>query len=90
LTVAWSVNNIFFTCCRIIDNNDLVILFFCSADLKNKYLDFSKQHGWKESGNFVFRVNTAEGYEALNLKSNNKNKHNIILSIGEDKIYFRV
>jgi hypothetical protein len=24
--------------------------------------------------------------EALNLKSNNKNKHNIILSIGEDKI----
>jgi sugar lactone lactonase YvrE len=35
-----------------------------SADLKNKYLDFSKQHGWKESGNSVFRVNTAEGYEA--------------------------
>jgi hypothetical protein len=22
-----------------------------SADLKNKYLDFSKQHGWKESSN---------------------------------------
>jgi hypothetical protein len=22
-----------------------------SADLKNKYLDFAKQHGWKESGN---------------------------------------
>jgi hypothetical protein len=37
-----------------------------SADLKNKYLDFSKQHGWKESSNSVFRVNTAEGYEALN------------------------
>jgi hypothetical protein len=25
-----------------------------SADLKNKYLDFSKQHGWKESSNSVF------------------------------------
>ncbi|VVH61647.1 hypothetical protein BSPWISOX_2730, partial [uncultured Gammaproteobacteria bacterium] len=57
-----------------------------SADLKNKYLDFSKQHGWKESSNSVFRVNTAEGYEALNLKSNGKNKYNIILSIGEDKV----
>jgi hypothetical protein len=34
----------------------------------------------------VFRVNTAEGYEALNLKSNGKNKYNIILSIGEDKV----
>jgi hypothetical protein len=43
------------------------------CDLKNKYLDFSKQHGWKESSNSVFRVNTAEGYEALNLKSNGKN-----------------
>ncbi|CAC9634902.1 hypothetical protein, partial [uncultured Gammaproteobacteria bacterium] len=57
-----------------------------SADLKNKYLDFAKQHDWKESSNSVFRVNTAEGYEALNLKSNDKNKHNIILSIGEDKV----
>jgi hypothetical protein len=52
----------------------------------DKYLDFSKQHGWKESSNSVFRVNTAEGYEALNLKSNGKNKHIIILSIGEDKV----
>jgi hypothetical protein len=26
-----------------------------SADLKNKYLDFAKQHGWKESSNSVFR-----------------------------------
>jgi hypothetical protein len=36
--------------------------------------------GRKESKDFAFRVNTAEGYEALNLKSNDKNKHNIILS----------
>jgi hypothetical protein len=34
----------------------------------------------------VFRVNTPEGYEALNLESNGKNKYNIILSIGEDKV----
>ncbi|WP_143243121.1 C80 family cysteine peptidase, partial [Bathymodiolus azoricus thioautotrophic gill symbiont] len=57
-----------------------------SADLKNEHLDFAKQHDWKESSNSVFRVNTAEGYEALNLKSNDKNKHNIILSIGENKV----
>jgi hypothetical protein len=52
-----------------------------SADLKNKYLDFAKQHGWKESGNSVFRVNTAEGYEALNLKSNGKNKQKILVTV---------
>jgi hypothetical protein len=45
-----------------------------SADLKNEYLDFARQHDWKESNNSVFRVNTAESYEALNLKSNGKNK----------------
>jgi hypothetical protein len=46
-----------------------------SADLKNEYLDFARQHDWKESNNSVFRVNTAESYEALNLKSNGKNKY---------------
>jgi hypothetical protein len=51
-----------------------------SADLKNEYLDFARQHDWKESNNSVFRINTAESYEALNLKSNGKNKYNIILS----------
>jgi hypothetical protein len=34
----------------------------------------------------IFRVNTSEDHEALNLKSNGKNKYNIILSIGEDKV----
>jgi hypothetical protein len=60
----------------------------CSVDLKNEYLDFARQHDWKESNNSVFRVNTAESYEALNLKSNGKNKYNIILSI--DRIYLVV
>jgi hypothetical protein len=45
-------------------------------------LDFLKTRSWEESDKSVFRVNTPEGYEALNLKSNDKNKHNIILSIG--------
>jgi hypothetical protein len=50
-----------------------------SADLKNEYLDFARQHDWERSSKSVFRINTAEGYEALNLKSNGKNKYNIIL-----------
>jgi hypothetical protein len=54
--------------------------------LRKNHLDFARQHDWKESNNSVFRVNTAESYEALNLKSNGKNKYNIILSIGEDKV----
>jgi hypothetical protein len=64
--------------------------FPCSSSvaiiLVYEYLDFARQHDWKESNNSVFRVNTAESYEALNLKSNGKNKYNIILSIGEDKV----
>jgi hypothetical protein len=59
-TVAWFMNDFFFTCCKIISNND------CR--------------------DFVFRINTSEDHEALNLKSNGKNKYNIILSIGEDKV----
>jgi hypothetical protein len=56
------------------------------ADLKKECLDFLKTRSWKESDKSVFRVNTPEGYEALNLESNGKNKYNIILSIGEDKV----
>jgi hypothetical protein len=52
------------------------------ADLKKECLDFLKTWSWKESNKSVFRVNTPEGYEALNLESNGKNKYNIILSIG--------
>ncbi|VVH54836.1 hypothetical protein BSPCLSOX_345, partial [uncultured Gammaproteobacteria bacterium] len=57
-----------------------------SAYAKYEYLDFARRHNWKRNHKSVFRVNTAEGYEALNLKSNGKNKYNIILSIGEDKV----
>jgi hypothetical protein len=39
-----------------------------------------------KSRDLIFRANTFEGHEALNLKSNDKNKYNIILSIGEDKV----
>jgi hypothetical protein len=39
-----------------------------------------------KSRDLIFRVNTSEDHEALNLKSNGKNKYNIILSIGEDKV----
>ncbi|CAC9629624.1 hypothetical protein, partial [uncultured Gammaproteobacteria bacterium] len=56
------------------------------VDLRKDSLDFLKTRSWEESDKSVFRVNTPEGYEALNLKSNDKNKHNIILSIGEDKV----
>ncbi|CAB5507190.1 hypothetical protein AZO1586R_2278, partial [Bathymodiolus azoricus thioautotrophic gill symbiont] len=56
------------------------------VDLRKDSLDFLKTQSWEESDKSVFRVNTPEGYEALNLKSNDKNKHNIILSIGEDKV----
>jgi hypothetical protein len=47
--------------------------------LKKECLDFLKTWSWKESNKSVFRVNTPEGYEALNLESNGKNKYNIIL-----------
>ncbi|CAB5493969.1 hypothetical protein THERMOS_25, partial [Bathymodiolus thermophilus thioautotrophic gill symbiont] len=57
-----------------------------SADLEKECLDFARKQGWKQSNNSIFRVNTLKGYAALNLKSNGKNKHNIILSIGEDEI----
>jgi hypothetical protein len=50
------------------------------ADLKKERLDFLKTWSWKESNKSVFRVNTPEGYEALNLESNGKNKYNIILN----------
>jgi 23S rRNA pseudoU1915 N3-methylase RlmH len=56
------------------------------VNLKEECLDFIKQEGWVKTKDFVFRVNAAEEYEALNLKGNGKNKHNIILSIGEDKV----
>ncbi|CAB5496063.1 C80 family cysteine peptidase, partial [Bathymodiolus thermophilus thioautotrophic gill symbiont] len=57
-----------------------------SVDLKKDCLDFAKEQSWKQSDDSVFRVNTPEEYEALNLKSNGKNKYNIILPIGEDEI----
>jgi hypothetical protein len=50
------------------------------ADLKKECLDFLKTRSWKESDKSVFRVNTPEGYEALNLESNGKNKYNIHLN----------
>jgi hypothetical protein len=71
----------------------LLLFFFASFSIyaKYEYLDFARRHNWKRNHKSVFRVNTAEGYEALNLKSNGKNKYNIILSIGEDKVkYVRV
>jgi hypothetical protein len=56
------------------------------VDLERECLDFMNRQGWLESRDFVFRINTSEDHEALNLKSNGKNKYNIILSIGEDKV----
>jgi hypothetical protein len=74
-------------------NLDFNTIEVISPDSKNQDIGlkgncrvFAMQQGWKESKDLAFRVNTAEGYEALNLKSNDKNKHNIILSIGEDKV----
>jgi hypothetical protein len=57
-----------------------------SVDLRQDCVDFMDQQGWVKSRDAVFRVNTFEDYKALNLKSNGKNKYNIILSIGEDKV----
>jgi hypothetical protein len=57
-----------------------------NVDLRKECVDFTNQQSWAKSRDFVFRVNTSEDYEALNLKSNDKNKHNIIVSIGNDKI----
>ncbi|VVH62213.1 hypothetical protein BSPWISOX_1455, partial [uncultured Gammaproteobacteria bacterium] len=56
------------------------------VDLRKESIDFMNQQGWVKSRDLIFRVNTSEDHEALNLKSNGKNKYNIILSIGEDKI----
>jgi hypothetical protein len=44
------------------------------VNLKEECLDFIKQEGWVKTKDFVFRVNAAEEYEALNLKGNGKNK----------------
>ncbi|CAB5497277.1 hypothetical protein THERMOT_665, partial [Bathymodiolus thermophilus thioautotrophic gill symbiont] len=57
-----------------------------NVNLKKDCLDFAKKQGWGQSKYSVFRVNTPEEYETLNLKSNGKNKHDIILSIGKDKV----
>jgi hypothetical protein len=38
-----------------------------SAYAKYEYLDFARRHDWKRNHKSVFRVNTAEGYEALNM-----------------------
>jgi predicted amidohydrolase len=57
-----------------------------NVDLKKDCLDFAEKQGWEQSNDSIFRVNTPEEYETLNLKSNGKNKHNIILSIGDDKV----
>jgi hypothetical protein len=57
-----------------------------NVDLKKDCLDFAEKQGWEQSNDSIFRVNTPEEYETLNLKSNGKNKHNIILSIGNDKV----
>jgi hypothetical protein len=37
------------------------------VDLKKDSLDFLKTQSWEESSKSVFRVNTPEGYEALNV-----------------------
>jgi hypothetical protein len=57
-----------------------------SVDLRQDCVDFMDQQSWVKSRDSVFRVNTFEDYKALNLKSNGKNKYNIILSISEDKV----
>ncbi|VVH52022.1 hypothetical protein BPUTSESOX_1157, partial [uncultured Gammaproteobacteria bacterium] len=57
-----------------------------NVDLRKESIDFMNQQGWVKSRDLIFRANTSEGHEALNLKSNGKNKYNIILSIGEDKV----
>jgi hypothetical protein len=57
-----------------------------NVDLRKESIDFMNQQGWVKSRDLIFRANTFEGHEALNLKSNDKNKYNIILSIGEDKV----
>jgi hypothetical protein len=49
-----------------------------NVDLKKDCLDFAEKQGWEQSNDSIFRVNTPEEYETLNLKSNGKNKHNII------------
>jgi hypothetical protein len=54
--------------------------------LERECLDFMNRQGWVKSRDLIFRINTSEDHEALNLKSNGKNKYNIILSIGEDKV----
>jgi hypothetical protein len=48
------------------------------VDLRKESIDFMNQQGWVKSRDLIFRVNTSEDHEALNLKSNGKNKYNIM------------
>jgi 23S rRNA pseudoU1915 N3-methylase RlmH len=57
-----------------------------NVDLKKYCIDFAEKQGWKQNYASIFRVNTPEEYEIVNLKSNGKNKHSIVLSIGDNKV----
>ncbi|OJA03233.1 C80 family cysteine peptidase, partial [Bathymodiolus thermophilus thioautotrophic gill symbiont] len=57
-----------------------------NADLQEDYMLFAEQEHWIMGDDLTFRANSLEGYNTLNLRSNGKNKHNVILRISDDSI----
>ncbi|MBA5249079.1 MAG: hypothetical protein FE834_06040, partial [Gammaproteobacteria bacterium] len=57
-----------------------------TVDLKKNCFGFINRRSWRQDEHSTFRVNTYESYATLNLKSAGKNKHSIILQLGDDKI----